>query len=54
VASVSSNVYMCMCARAVARTVHGNSDSFVVKVGMHQGFELSPLLFVVVMKDVSR
>jgi len=28
-----------------ARTVHGNGDNFEVKVGMHQGSALSPLLF---------
>ena len=37
-------------AKTVARTVYGNSKGFEVKVGMHQGSTLSPLLFVVVME----
>ena len=32
----------------------GNSNSFGVKVGMHQGSALSPLLFVIVMEALSR
>ena len=41
-------------AKTVVRTVYGNSSSFEVKVGMHQGSALSPLLFVIVMEDISR
>ena len=37
----------------VVRTVDGNSSSFEVKVGMHQGSTLSPLLFVIVMEAIS-
>ena len=37
-------------AKTVVRTVYGNSSGFEVKVGMHQGSALSPLLFVIVMK----
>ena len=37
-----------------ARTVYDNSKSFEVKVGMHQGSGLSPLLFVIVMEAISR
>ena len=33
-------------AKTVVRTVYGNSNGFEVKVGMHQGSALSPLLFV--------
>ena len=36
-------------AKTVVRTACGNSISFEVKVGMHQGSALSPLLFVIVM-----
>ena len=36
------------------RTVYGNSKGFEVKVGMHQGSGLSPLLFVIVILDFSR
>jgi len=40
--------------KAVFRTVYGNSKGFEVKVGMHQGSALSPLLFVIVIKAISR
>jgi len=38
-------------AKTVVRTVYGNSNSFEVKVSMHQGSALSPLLFVIVMEE---
>ena len=41
-------------AKTVVRTVYGNSKSSEVKVGMHQGSALSPLLFVIVMEAISR
>ena len=41
-------------AKTVVRTIYGNSKSFEVKVGMHQGSGLSPLLFVIVMEAISR
>ena len=41
-------------AKTVVRTVYGNSRGFEVKVGMHQGSGLSPLLFVIVMEAISR
>jgi len=41
-------------AKTVVRTVYGNSKSFEVKVCMHQGSALSPLLFVIVMEAISR
>ena len=41
-------------AKTVVRTVYGNSECLEVKVGMHQGSELSPLLFVIVMEAISR
>jgi len=40
-------------AQTVARTT-GDSKAFNVKVGLHQGPVLSPLLFVIVMKIISR
>jgi len=41
-------------AKAVVRTVCGNSSGFEVKVGMHQGSALSPVLFVIVVEAISR
>ena len=38
----------------VVRTDAGLSENFEVKVGMHQGSVLSPLLFAAVMDVVSR
>jgi len=37
--------YLYTVAKTVVRTVYDNSNSFEVKVGMHQGSALSPLLF---------
>ena len=36
-------------AQTVVRTTEGDSKAFNVKVGLHQGPVLSPLLFVIVM-----
>jgi len=41
-------------AKTVVRTVYGNSNGFEIKVGMHQVSALSPLLFVIIMKALSR
>jgi len=41
-------------AKTVVRTVCGNSKGFEVKVGMHQGSALSPLLFITVTEAISR
>jgi len=40
-------------AKTVVRTVYGNSKGFEVKVGMHQGSSLSPLLFVIIVKKLN-
>ena len=41
-------------ARTAVRTKQGSSEEFEVKVGVHQGSVLSPLLFVAVMEVVTR
>ena len=41
-------------ARTTVRTKQGSSEEFEVKVGVHQGSVLSPLLFVAVMKVVTQ
>ena len=41
-------------AQAVVRTTEGDSKAFNMKVGLHQGSLLSPLLFVIVMDMISR
>ena len=41
-------------AQTVVRTTEGDSKAFNVKVGLHQGSVLSPLLFVIVMEVISR
>ena len=41
---VSAVMLMYTGAKTVVRTVYGNSSGFEVKVGMHQGSALSPLL----------
>ena len=51
---VSAVMSMYTGARTVVRTVYGNSKGVEVKVGMHQGSALSPLLFVIVMEAISR
>ena len=47
---VSAVMSMYIGAKTVVRTVYGNSKGFKVKVGMHQGSALSPLLLVIVME----
>jgi len=52
-ASIGSHVYVYRSKNSL-RTVYGNSNCFEVKVGMHQGSALSPLLFVIVTEALSR
>ena len=40
-------------AQTVVRTTERDSKAFNVKVGLHQGSVLSPLLFVIVMQMIS-
>ena len=51
---VSAVMSMYTGAQTVLRTVYGNSNDFEVKVGIHQGSALSPLLFVIVVEALSR
>ena len=51
---VSAVMSMYTGAKTVVRTVYGNSNSFEVKVDMHQSSALSPLLFVIVMEALSK
>ena len=48
------SVFMHRGTKTAVRTVYGYSNGFEVKVGMHQGSALSPLLFVMVMEALSR
>ena len=41
-------------AKTVVRTVYCNIKGFEVKVGIHHGSALSPLLFVIVTEAISR
>jgi len=41
-------------AQTVVRTTEGDSKAFNVKVVLHQGSVLSPLLFVIVMEMISQ
>ena len=40
-------------ASTVVRTMHGRTDEFPIKVGLHQGSGLSPFLFIVVLGVIS-
>ena len=51
---VSAGISMYTGAKTVIRTAYGNSKGFGVKVGMHQGSALSPLLFIIVTEAISR
>lgn len=41
-------------AKTFVKTATGDSKPFEVKVGVHQGSVLSPLLFIIVMDVLSR
>jgi len=51
---VSAVMSMYTGAKTVVGTVYGNSEGFEVKVGMHQGSALNPLLFEIVMEAIFR
>jgi len=50
---VSAVMSMYTGAKTVVRTVYANSNDFAVKIGMHQGTALSPLLFLIVKAALS-
>ena len=41
-------------SRSKVKTISGTSESFEIKVGVHQGSALSPLLFILVMNEISK
>ena len=45
---------MCNGAKSKVRVSCSYSDEFEVKVGVHQGSVLSPLLFIIVLEALSR
>jgi len=51
---VSAVMSMITGAKTVVRTVYGNRNNFEVKVGIHRGSALSPLLFLIVSDALSR
>jgi len=51
--TIGCHVYVYWCKNSW-KTLDGNNDSFEVKVGMHQGSALRPLLSVIVMEALSR
>jgi len=51
---ISAVVSMDTGAKTDVRTVYSNSECFEVKVRMHHGSALSPLLFVIVMEAISQ
>ena len=53
-ASIGSDVYVHRCENSCQKSVYGNSKGSEVKVVMHQGLALSPLLFVIVTEAISR
>jgi hypothetical protein len=40
-------------ASTIVRTMHGRTDEFPIKVGLHQGSGLSPFLFIIVLDVIS-
>jgi hypothetical protein len=39
---------------SIVKTAVGNTDPFAVEVGLHQGSALSPLLFIIVMEEITK
>ena len=53
ISGLSAQIWHCIEDCTVVRTDAGLSESFEIKVGLHQGSVLSPLLFAAVMDVVS-
>merc|ERR1712096_416390 len=51
---VNAVMYTYCDAKTAVKVGSGLSDEFEVKVGVHQGSRLSPLLFVIVMQAISK
>jgi Reverse transcriptase (RNA-dependent DNA polymerase) len=45
--------YVCRCKYTAVQFKNGTSQEFEVKVEVHQGSELSPLLFIIVMEELA-
>ena len=43
-----------MGVRTRVRTLVGNIDDFLVDIGLHQGSELNPFLFIILMDELTR
>jgi len=52
--SIGSRGYVHKCKNSCNKNMLTDSNCFEVKVGMHQGSALSPLLFVTIMEALSR
>jgi len=48
------HVHLLFSSHWICNQVYGNSNCFEVKVGLHQGSALSPLLFVIVVEAIAR
>ena len=45
---------MCKDAKTTVQTANGETEKFEVKVGVHQGSGLSPVIFITVLDELSK